>query len=107
MTACLKIGPYLYEVRKATVTDENGFDSDKWGDVRHDRQVIRIADNVHEDLTLVTLVHEMLHCLGFMVNSEYPEALIGELAPILVCALQDNGIDLEPLKKVVRDARTK
>lgn len=96
----LKIGPYEYEIHMEQHTGTNsGFDTDKWGDIRHDLLRIRLQGDAHSQVQLTSLVHEALHGIGFMLGRNYPEDLVVELAPAFVAFLEDNGVDLGPLKK--------
>lgn len=101
----IKVGPYSYQIELTDKYQPDGFDQEKWGDLRHDRLVIRLADFAHDDVLVVTLMHECLHALGYSVGSIYQEATVTELAPMLVAFLQDNGVDLGPLKLLITEAR--
>lgn len=101
----LYVGPYTYDIRSVTSVDADGFDYDKWGDVRQDKQVIRLNADAHPRIRLITLVHEMLHCIGFTQAMEIPEDAITQIAPALVSALEDNGVSLAPLQKLVDNAK--
>jgi len=94
----LKIGPYEYSVELAD-TSPGGFDSAKWGDIRHDFQQIRILENCNPSIQLVALMHESMHAIGFVLGTPYADELLDPLASHLVQFLQDNGVDLSPLEK--------
>ena len=100
----IKIGPYTYTIERAAHNDPDGFDKDMWGDCRHDLQRIRIIDGTVEQVDLVTLVHEMIHGINFMNASKIPEEVVAELAPMLVMVLEENGVNLNPLRKLLREA---
>lgn len=102
MTSLL-IGPYTYDVYRVDPAD---FESEKWGDIRHDRQQIRILQRIDDQVALVALMHESLHGMSFSVGSRYDEAMIIELSHSVVEFLERNGVDLTPLKEVVGNAET-
>lgn len=100
----IKIGPYIYNVQADVPEDTDGFDHDMWGDVRHDLLRIRINKYANSQVSMVTLIHEMLHCLGFMMGKQLPEEVIAQLSPLLIMVLEDNGIKLAPWKKLLKEA---
>jgi hypothetical protein len=87
----IKIGPFDYTVEFTNAQEINGFDHEKWGDCRGDKLRIRI--------------HEMLHALEFLMGKDIGEDVIRPLAPLLISALEDNGINLAPFHKIIGEAR--
>ena len=100
----MKIGPYTYTVEKDTYEGQNSFDTDKWGDCRFDLQRIRVNSQAHMQVNLVTLFHETLHAIDFINATNTPESAIATLAPLLVMWLEDNGVNLDPLRKIIEEA---
>jgi hypothetical protein len=95
----LRIGPATYNVRMTHDLDSC------WGDVRHDKGLIRVHEDSHDKLALITLFHESMHALGFMFGLRLEEAAVESWAPMLIMFLEDNGIDLDPLYKTLEAAR--
>ncbi len=104
-SASVKIGPLQYYVKVASINDPQGFDMEKWGDVRHNHALIRIREASHPQLALITLVHECIHCINFMLSAGINEEYVEILAPALVMFLEDNGVDLNPLRDIVWEAQ--
>lgn len=100
----VKIGPYTYKIQADVPEDTDGFDHDMWGDVRHDLLRIRINKYANPQVSMVTLIHEILHCLGFMMGEQISEPMIAQLSPLLIMALEENGISLAPWKKLLKEA---
>lgn len=100
----IKIGPYAYEITKSAQEGLDGFDKDMWGDCRHDLQRIRVNKHAHLQVNLVTLVHETLHGINFINASKIPEEVVSEMAPMLVLVLEENGVDLDPLRRLIEKA---
>lgn len=97
----VKIGCFTYEVFRC---DQEDFENNKWGEIRHDRQHIRILKKVHDDVALATLFHEGFHGIEFSRGLDVDEDAVIKLSLGLVAFLQDNGVDLTPLRNVLRDA---
>lgn len=104
--ATIKVGPYNYSIKAEVPESSEGFDKDMWGDVRHDLLRIRINKYSKPEVSMVTLMHEVLHCLGFMVGEQVPEEMIAAISPLLVMVLEENGISLNPWKKLLKEAGT-
>ena len=100
----IKVGPYNYELSLSAQEGMDGFDKDMWGDCRHDLQRIRLNKHSHSQVNLVTLMHEVLHAINFLNASKIPEEVVAEMAPMLVLTLEDNGIDLDPWRKLIKKA---
>lgn len=100
----IKIGPYDYELSLSAQEGVDGFDKDMWGDCRHDLQRIRLNKHAHLRVNLVTLMHEALHGINFLNASKIPEEVVAEMAPMLVMMLEDNGVNLNPLRKLIKAA---
>ncbi|WP_433322336.1 hypothetical protein ACRHK7_00370 [Weissella tructae] len=88
----LKIGSLEYEI----VYEHNPQSEEAeplWGDVNHNRGVIRIQENMIENMQGITVIHEALHGIMFergMTNYQNDEELIVPLASGLVAFLKDN-----------------
>jgi hypothetical protein len=104
MTTRIKVGPYQYAITFTDTRAIDGFDSSKWGDVRHDLLRMRIHENIAMQVQLTTLMHEVLHAMEFISGSDFPEAVPTELAPQIIQFLEDNGVNLNPLRKILREA---
>ncbi len=104
--AKIKVGPYNYTIKAEVPENSEGFDKDMWGDVRHDLLRIRINKYSSAEVNMVTLMHEVLHALGFMIGEQVPEPMIAALSPLLVMVLEENGINLTPWKKLLKEAGT-
>lgn len=105
--AKIKVGPYNYTVKAEVPENSEGFDKDMWGDVRHDLLRIRINKYANPEVNMVTLMHEILHALGFMIGEQIPEPMVAALSPMLVMVLEENGINLAPWKKLLKEAGIK
>jgi len=101
----IKVGPYEYTI-ELTDTRPGGFDTARWGDIRHDYQNIRILTNCNPSIQLTALMHESLHAIGFVLGTPYPDEILDPLAAQLVQFLQDNGVDLSPLEEKLDANRT-
>jgi hypothetical protein len=101
----IKIGPFDYTVEFTNAQEINGFDHEKWGDCRGDKLRIRIHEQAEGQVAIVVLVHEMLHALEFLMGKDIGEDVIRPLAPLLISALEDNGINLAPFHKIIGEAR--
>jgi len=99
----VKIGPYNYELAVSAQEGMDGFDKDMWGDCRHDLQRIRLNKHAHAQVNLVTLMHEILHGINFLNASKIPEEVVAEMAPMLVLVLEENGINLNPWRKLIKE----
>ena len=105
--AKIKVGPYNYTVKAEVPENSEGFDKDMWGDVRHDLLRIRINKYANSEVSMVTLVHEVLHAIGFMIGEQISEPLVAAFSPILLMVLEENGINMTPWKKLLKEAGTK
>jgi|GEM_PF-5523947 len=103
--ASVKIGPYNYSIEITNAQDTDGFDNERWGDCRSDKLRIRIHEQADGEIATVVLVHEMLHALEYLMGQDLGEPVIRALSPLLVCALEDNGVDLTPLADIIGEAR--
>ena len=93
----IKIGPVKYDVADSTEQLDNGFDTPRWGDIRHDKLLIRLLAHAHRDVRKITLIHEALHGIGFVYSIDLSEEVVSQLAPALVSFFEDNGVDISPL----------
>lgn len=101
----VKVGPFLYTVRISNAQDLDGFDEERWGDCRNDKMRIRIHEHAEGQMAKSVLMHECLHAMEFLMGQQMGEPLVRALAPLLVGFLEDNGVDLSPLEKILKEAK--
>lgn len=101
----IKVGPYAYEIQVTNAQNIDGFDNEKWGDCRSDRLTIRVHEQATGQIAMVTLMHELLHAIEFLMGQDMGEPIVRPLAPLLVALLEENGVDLTPFREVLEEAR--
>ena len=101
----VKIGPYLYTVQISNAQVVDGFDHERWGDIRNDKLRIRIHEQAVGQIGKAVLMHECIHAMEFLMGQEIEEKAVRALAPLIVGFLEENGVDLSPLEKVLESAR--
>jgi bifunctional DNase/RNase len=89
-----KILGYTYRVDRAQDIQELG----AMGDFNANKQIIRIAGNLHSQQAQSTMIHEMIEAINYALELKLEHNAIQSLEAGLYQALIDNGVDLTPLE---------
>lgn len=66
-------------------------DSECYGEIDYDKQIIRINEKYNENQKKATLIHEILHGLSDMYSLDLSEDVVTKLANCLYTLELDNG----------------
>lgn len=95
----IKILGYNYKIRCVLPTDHlEGF-----GRQDAKRQVFQLANNLHSEQLVSTILHEILEALNYHLELKIDHNKLMALEAGLYQVLSDNGISLKPLADLVDD----
>ena len=90
----LKVGALTFNVQYTSkpviIEDEDGEQSECWGDISHKNHRIRINTNAPEMRQKTALLHEIIHAINEEYQTQLPEPTVTCLASGLMAVIQGN-----------------
>ena len=94
----MKILGYEYEV----VGDGNADHMGAFGRMHAKTQTLEIAEDLHDEQIVSSILHEAIEALNYHLSLNLPHETIMSLEASLYQVLSDNGVDLSPLKELIK-----